>query len=211
MKSIRFVFVMLIALLMTGCATAPSSNSSSKSNNILGGLIIGGISGKATGNHSNKRMLQGAALGGAAGWAFTGRGQSRAFDRLVKATAGTGVTVTWHNNNPMLIIPSSLVFERGSSQLRDEGQGLMEIVLRAIQKEKPNEINLFSHVDEEWAQSRRENNSNLSQNRANTFNHIFEYMRMDDLVKAHAYGNSFPLVRGRASVANTRTEIELII
>lgn len=214
MKYVRAFFVFAMMIAMTGCALGPIQNTQSqptKNKGLLGGLIIGGIAGKSTGNHSNKRMLQGAAIGGAAGWAFTGRGEKRSFDRLTTSLAGTGVTVVWKNNNPMLIIPSSLLFDRGSNKLRDEGQGLMDIVLRSIKKEKPKAINVFSHVDEEWAENRTRNNDALSQNRANTFNHIFEYVEMDDLVQAYAYGNSFPLIRGRANMANTRTEIELVI
>lgn len=194
------------SLTLAGCAQFPQDNTT---RGAAIGAVVGGVAGKATGNHKNKRVALGAVLGALSGAAI-GRYMDNQEQALEEQLAGSGVQVKREGDVLKLEIPSQITFASGRSDIRAELYPVLNDIAKVLAEYDKTLLVITGHTDDTGG---RELNMRLSQQRADTVKNYLSAQRIDErrLVTQGA-GPDQPLVANTSDAnraKNRRVEIQI--
>ena len=194
--------VTVVAVLLSGC----EMNNTGKGAAI--GAAAGGILGKATGNHKDKRIFIGAAIGALAGAAvgdYMDKQEAAFRDEL----AGSGVEVVREGNNLRLVMPSNITFATDQSYISSGFHDTLNAIASVMNKYEKTYLSVEGHTD-----STGKDSYNMTEQRAQSVkNYLVNQQIMAARVSTSGFGESRPIAtndtaNGRAQ--NRRVEIQIV-
>jgi outer membrane protein OmpA-like peptidoglycan-associated protein len=196
--------VTVVAVLLSGC----EMNNTGKGAAI--GAAAGGILGKATGNHKDKRIFIGAAIGALAG-AAVGDYMDKQEQEFRDELSGSGIEVVREGDNLRLIMPANITFATGQAYITSGFYSTLDDIARVLNKYEKTLLSIEGHTD---SQGGAEFNQNLSEQRAGS---VKQYLTNQDIMASRlqtvGYGETRAVAdnttaNGRA--LNRRVEIQII-
>ena len=196
--------VTVVAVLLSGC----EMNNSGKGAAI--GAAAGGVLGKATGNHKDKRIFIGAAIGALAG-AAVGDYMDKQEEAFRDELAGSGVEVVREGDNLRLVMPSNITFATDQSYISTGFNDTLNAIAKVMNKYEKTYLSVEGHTDSTGQDSY---NMNLSRERAQS---VKAYLANQDIMAARistsGFGETRPIAtndtaNGRAQ--NRRVEIQIV-
>jgi outer membrane protein OmpA-like peptidoglycan-associated protein len=196
--------VTIIAALLTGCETTNTGKGAAI------GAAVGGVLGKATGNHKDKRIFIGAAIGALAG-AAVGDYMDKQEAAFREELAGSGVEVVREGDNLRLVMPSNITFASDQSYISSGFNDTLDAIAKVMNKYEKTYLSVEGHTDSTGKDSY---NMMLSQQRAQSVkNYLVNQQILADRVSTRGYGETQPITsnetaNGRAQ--NRRVEIQIV-
>jgi len=196
--------VTVVAVLLSGC----EMNNTGKGAAI--GAAAGGVLGKATGNHKDKRIFIGAAIGALAG-AAVGDYMDKQEEAFRDELAGSGVGVVREGDNLRLVMPSNITFATDQSYISTGFNDTLNAIAKVMNKYEKTYLSVEGHTDSTGQDSY---NMNLSRERAQS---VKAYLANQDIMAARistsGFGETRPIAtndtaNGRAQ--NRRVEIQIV-
>ena len=196
--------VTVVAVLLSGC----EMNNTGKGAAI--GAAAGGVLGKATGNHKDKRIFIGAAIGALAG-AAVGDYMDKQEEAFRDELAGSGVEVVREGDNLRLVMPSNITFATDQSYIATGFNDTLNAIAKVMNKYEKTYLSVEGHTDSTGQDSY---NMNLSRERAQS---VKAYLANQDIMAARistsGFGETRPIAtndtaNGRAQ--NRRVEIQIV-
>ena len=196
--------VTVVAVLLSGC----EMNNTGKGAAI--GAAAGGVLGKATGNHKDKRIFIGAAIGALAG-AAVGDYMDKQEEAFRDELAGSGVEVVREGDNLRLVMPSNITFATDQSYISTGFNDTLNAIAKVMNKYEKTYLSVEGHTDSTGQDSY---NMNLSRERAQS---VKAYLANQDIMAARistsGFGETRPIAtndtaNGRAK--NRRVEIQIV-
>ena len=196
--------VTVVAVLLSGC----EMNNTGKGAAI--GAAAGGVLGKATGNHKDKRIFIGAAIGALAG-AAVGDYMDKQEEAFRDELAGSGVEVVREGDNLRLVMPSNITFATDQSYISTGFNDTLNAIAKVMNKYEKTYLSVEGHTDSTGQDSY---NMNLSRERAQS---VKAYLANQDIMAARistsGFGETRPIAtndtaNGRAP--NRRVEIQIV-
>ena len=196
--------VTVVAVLLSGC----EMNNTGKGAAI--GAAAGGVLGKATGNHKDKRIFIGAAIGALAG-AAAGDYMDKQEEAFRDELAGSGVEVVREGDNLRLVMPSNITFATDQSYISTGFNDTLNAIAKVMNKYEKTYLSVEGHTDSTGQDSY---NMNLSRERAQS---VKAYLANQDIMAARistsGFGETRPIAtndtaNGRAQ--NRRVEIQIV-
>ncbi len=192
------------AVTLTGC----ESNNTGKGAAI--GAAIGGILGKATGNHKDKRIFIGAAIGAIAG-AAVGDYMDKQETAFRDELAGSGVDVVREGNNLRLVMPSNITFATDKDYISTGFHDTLDAVAKVLNKYDKTFLSIEGHTDSTGSESY---NQDLSLRRANSVkSYLSQQGVMAERLYTEGYGELRPIAANDTAAnraLNRRVEIQII-
>ena len=194
----------MVAVLLSGC----EMNNTGKGAAI--GAAAGGVLGKATGNHKDKRIFIGAAIGALAG-AAVGDYMDKQEEAFRDELAGSGVEVVREGDNLRLVMPSNITFATDQSYISTGFNDTLNAIAKVMNKYEKTYLSVEGHTDSTGQDSY---NMNLSRERAQS---VKAYLANQDIMAARistsGFGETRPIAtndtaNGRAQ--NRRVEIQIV-
>jgi outer membrane protein OmpA-like peptidoglycan-associated protein len=194
----------VVAVLLSGC----EMNNTGKGAAI--GAAAGGVLGKATGNHKDKRIFIGAAIGALAG-AAVGDYMDKQEEAFRDELAGSGVEVVREGDNLRLVMPSNITFATDQSYISTGFNDTLNAIAKVMNKYEKTYLSVEGHTDSTGQDSY---NMNLSRERAQS---VKAYLANQDIMAARistsGFGETRPIAtndtaNGRAQ--NRRVEIQIV-
>ncbi|MCK8096403.1 OmpA family protein [Pseudoalteromonas sp. 1CM17D] len=196
--------VTVVAVLLSGC----EMNNTGKGAAI--GAAAGGVLGKATGNHKDKRIFIGAAIGALAG-AAVGDYMDKQEEAFRDELAGSGVEVVREGDNLRLVMPSNITFATDQSYISSGFNDTLNAIAKVMNKYEKTYLSVEGHTDSTGKDSY---NMNLSRERAQSVkNYLVNQQIMAARISTTGYGETRPIAtndsaKGRAQ--NRRVEIQIV-
>jgi outer membrane protein OmpA-like peptidoglycan-associated protein len=196
--------VTVVAVLLSGC----EMNNTGKGAAI--GAAAGGVLGKATGNHKDKRIFIGAAIGALAG-AAVGDYMDKQEEAFRDELAGSGVEVVREGDNLRLVMPSNITFATDQSYISTGFNDTLNGIAKVMNKYEKTYLSVEGHTDSTGQDSY---NMNLSRERAQS---VKAYLANQDImasrISTSGFGETRPIAtndtaNGRAQ--NRRVEIQIV-
>ncbi|MBH0027103.1 OmpA family protein [Pseudoalteromonas sp. SWN29] len=196
--------VTVLAVLLSGC----EMNNAGKGAAI--GAAAGGVLGKATSNHKDKRFFIGAAIGALAGAAvgdYMDKQEAAFRDEL----AGSGVEVVREGDNLRLVMPSNITFATAQSYISSGFNDTLDAIAKVMNKYEKTYLSVEGHTDSTGKDSF---NMNLSRERAQSVkDYLVNQQIMATRISTMGYGETRPIAtndsaNGRAQ--NRRVEIQIV-
>ena len=196
--------VTVVAVLLSGC----EMNNTGKGAAI--GAAAGGVLGKATGNHKDKRIFIGAAIGALAG-AAVGDYMDKQEEAFRDELAGSGVEVVREGDNLRLVMPSNITFATDQSYISTGFNDTLNAIAKVMNKYEKTYLSVEGHTDSTGQHSY---NMNVSRERAQS---VKAYLANQDIMAARistsGFGETRPIAtndtaNGRAQ--NRRVEIQIV-
>ncbi|MDP2486495.1 OmpA family protein [Pseudoalteromonas marina] len=196
--------VTVVAVLLSGC----EMNNTGKGAAI--GAAAGGVLGKATGNHKDKRIFIGAAIGALAG-AAVGDYMDKQEEAFRDELAGSGVEVVREGDNLRLVMPSNITFATDQSYISTGFNDTLNAIAKVMNMYEKTYLSVEGHTDSTGQDSY---NMNLSRERAQS---VKAYLANQDIMAARistsGFGETRPIAtndtaNGRAQ--NRRVEIQIV-
>ena len=194
----------VIAVLLSGC----EMNNAGKGAAI--GAAAGGVLGKATSNHKDKRFFIGAAIGALAG-AAVGDYMDKQEEAFRDELAGSGVEVVREGDNLRLVMPSNITFATDQSYISSGFNNTLDAIAKVMNKYEKTYLSVEGHTDSTGKDSY---NMNLSRERAQSVkDYLVNQQIMAARVSTTGYGETRPIAtndsaNGRAQ--NRRVEIQIV-
>jgi len=194
----------LISASVSGC----EMNNTGKGAAI--GAAAGGVLGKATSNHKDKRIFIGAAIGALAG-AAVGNYMDKQEEAFRDELAGSGVEVVREGDNLRLVMPSNITFATDQSYISSGFNDTLDAIAKVMNKYEKTYLSIEGHTDSTGKDSY---NMNLSRERAQSVkNYLVNQQIMAERVSTMGYGETRPIAtndsaNGRAQ--NRRVEIQIV-
>ena len=166
--------------------------------------------GKATGNHKDKRIFIGAAIGALAG-AAVGDYMDKQEEAFRDELAGSGVEVVREGDNLRLVMPSNITFATDQSYISTGFNDTLNAIAKVMNKYEKTYLSVEGHTDSTGQDSY---NMNLSRERAQS---VKAYLANQDIMAARistsGFGETRPIAtndtaNGRAQ--NRRVEIQIV-
>lgn len=198
----------LATMVLGGCAqlNLPDNNTS---RGAAIGAVVGGVAGKATGNHKNKRIALGAVLG-ALGGAAIGRYMDNQQAALEQQLAGSGVQIYRDGDILKLQLPAAITFATGRSDIRGDLYPVLNDLAKVLAEYDKTLLVITGHTDDTGS---RTTNMNLSQQRADQVKNYLLAQRVDARrVVTQGVGPDQPLVSNSSDqnrAQNRRVEIQI--
>lgn len=195
--------VTVLAVLLSGC----EMNNAGKGAAI--GAAAGGVLGKATSNHKDKRFFIGAAIGALAG-AAVGDYMDKQEEAFRDELAGSGVEVVREGDNLRLVMPSNITFATDQSYISSGFNDTLNAIAKVMNKYEKTYLSVEGHTDSTGKDSY---NMNLSRERAQSVkDYLVNQQIMATRVSTKGYGETRPIAtnesaNGRAQ--NRRVEIQI--
>ncbi|KAA1164692.1 OmpA family protein [Pseudoalteromonas fuliginea] len=196
--------VTVLAVLLSGC----EMNNAGKGAAI--GAAAGGVLGKATSNHKDKRFFIGAAIGALAG-AAVGDYMDKQEEAFRDELAGSGVEVVREGDNLRLVMPSNITFATDQSYISSGFNDTLNAIAKVMNKYEKTYLSVEGHTDSTGKDSY---NMNLSRERAQSVkDYLVNQQIMAARVSTKGYGETSPIAtnesaNGRAQ--NRRVEIQIV-
>lgn len=196
--------VTVLAVLLSGC----EMNNAGKGAAI--GAAAGGVLGKATSNHKDKRFFIGAAIGALAG-AAVGDYMDKQEEAFRDELAGSGVEVVREGDNLRLVMPSNITFATDQSYISSGFNDTLNAIANVMNKYEKTYLSVEGHTDSTGKDSY---NINLSRERAQSVkDYLVNQQIMAARVSTKGYGETRPIAtnesaNGRAQ--NRRVEIQIV-
>ncbi|GAA81303.1 MULTISPECIES: OmpA family protein [Pseudoalteromonas] len=196
--------VTVLAVLLSGC----EMNNAGKGAAI--GAAAGGVLGKATSNHKDKRFFIGAAIGALAG-AAVGDYMDKQEEAFRDELAGSGVEVVREGDNLRLVMPSNITFATDQSYISSGFNDTLNAIANVMNKYEKTYLSVEGHTDSTGKDSY---NMNLSRERAQSVkDYLVNQQIMAARVSTKGYGETRPIAtnesaNGRAQ--NRRVEIQIV-
>ncbi|MDQ2044366.1 OmpA family protein [Pseudoalteromonas sp. 20-92] len=196
--------VTVLAVLLSGC----EMNNAGKGAAI--GAAAGGVLGKATSNHKDKRFFIGAAIGALAG-AAVGDYMDKQEEAFRDELAGSGVEVVREGDNLRLVMPSNITFATDQSYISSGFNDTLNAIAKVMNKYEKTYLSVEGHTDSTGKDSY---NMNLSRERAQSVkDYLVNQQIMAARVSTKGYGETRPIAtnesaNGRAQ--NRRVEIQIV-
>ena len=194
----------VLAVLLSGC----EMNNAGKGAAI--GAAAGGVLGKATSNHKDKRFFIGAAIGALAG-AAVGDYMDKQEKAFRDELAGSGVEVVREGDNLRLVMPSNITFATDQSYISSGFNDTLNAIAKVMNKYEKTYLSVEGHTDSTGKDSY---NMNLSRERAQSVkDYLVNQQIMAARVSTKGYGETRPIAtnesaNGRAQ--NRRVEIQIV-
>ncbi|MEM5479028.1 OmpA family protein [Pseudoalteromonas fuliginea] len=194
----------VLAVLLSGC----EMNNAGKGAAI--GAAAGGVLGKATSNHKDKRFFIGAAIGALAG-AAVGDYMDKQEEAFRDELAGSGVEVVREGDNLRLVMPSNITFATDQSYISSGFNDTLNAIANVMNKYEKTYLSVEGHTDSTGKDSY---NMNLSRERAQSVkDYLVNQQIMAARVSTKGYGETRPIAtnesaNGRAQ--NRRVEIQIV-
>ena len=211
-----WIFVLLvITVLVGGCATDPYTGERKMSKTAWGSIIgaAGGAAvGAATGHDSEsrrKRALIGAGVGGLSG-AGVGYYMDQQEAKLRQKLQGTGVSVSRQGDRIVLNMPGNITFQTDSSDIAGNFYDVLNSVVLVLNEYNKTLINVYGHTD---SVGNDQYNQGLSERRARSVGqYLISHQILPDRVMTMGFGKTRPIgsndtPEGRQQ--NRRVELEL--
>ncbi|MBE0361047.1 OmpA family protein [Pseudoalteromonas aliena] len=194
----------VLAVLLSGC----EMNNAGKGAAI--GAAAGGVLGKATSNHKDKRFFIGAAIGALAG-AAVGDYMDKQEEAFRDELAGSGVEVVREGDNLRLVMPSNITFATAQSYISSGFNDTLNAIAKVMNKYEKTYLSVEGHTDSTGKDSY---NMNLSRERAQSVkDYLVNQQIMAARISTKGYGETRPIAtndsaNGRAQ--NRRVEIQIV-
>ncbi|TMN98376.1 OmpA family protein [Pseudoalteromonas sp. S558] len=194
----------VLAVLLSGC----EMNNAGKGAAI--GAAAGGVLGKATSNHKDKRFFIGAAIGALAG-AAVGDYMDKQEEAFRDELAGSGVEVVREGDNLRLVMPSNITFATDQSYISSGFNDTLNAIANVMNKYEKTYLSVEGHTDSTGKDSY---NMNLSRERAQSVkDYLVNQQIMAARISTKGYGETRPIAtndsaNGRAQ--NRRVEIQIV-
>lgn len=194
----------MAVLLLSGCETTNTGKGAAI------GAVAGGILGKATGNHKDKRIFIGAAIGALAGAAvgdYMDKQEAAFRDEL----AGSGVEIVREGDNLRLVMPANITFATSQSYISSGFHDTLNAIANVMNKYEKTYLSVEGHTDSTGKDSY---NMTLSEQRAQSVkNYLVNQQILAGRINTHGYGKTRPIAtndtaNGRAQ--NRRVEIQIV-
>lgn len=211
----RRLGIAILAVSLSACSTLDPYTGEKKAGNATKGAGIGAIAGAVIGaataskNDREKAILQGAALGAAAGGGigfYMDKQEKALRDRL----AGSGVQVQREGDNLRLIMPGNITFQTGSAQIRGNFYNVLDSVALVLKEFKDTSILVAGHTDSVGSDSQ---NQALSERRAYSVkNYLSSAGIPSGRAQAIGFGERHPIANNSTAQGreqNRRVELEL--
>ncbi len=209
------IISLIFACLLSACTTIDPYSGQNKTSNTTKGSSIGAVTGALIGastSSSNDRgrgaitgALVGAALGGGVGWYM-----DKQEAKLRQNLKNTGVQIERIGNEIRLIMPSSITFDTGRSNLNNRFHETLNSVATVLTEYNKTRIDISGHTDSIGS---FQFNQILSEARAASVgNYLIDHGITTSRIVTFGYGERYPTAdninkQGRAK--NRRVEIEL--
>lgn len=194
----------IVAVLLTGCETTNTGAGAAI------GAAAGGILGKATGDHDNKRAFIGAAIGALAG-AAVGDYMDKQEEAFREELANSGVEVVREGDNLRLVMPSNITFATDQSYISSGFNDTLDAIAKVMKKYEKTYLSVEGHTDSTGKDSY---NMMLSQQRAQSVkSYLVNQAIMAERISTIGYGETRPVVSNdNASnrAKNRRVEIQIV-
>ncbi|MEI8705367.1 OmpA family protein [Pseudoalteromonas sp. B62] len=196
--------VTVLAVLLSGC----EMNNAGKGAAI--GAAAGGVLGKATSNHKDKRFFIGAAIGALAG-AAVGDYMDKQEEAFRDELAGSGVEVVREGDNLRLVMPSNITFATDQSYISSGFNDTLNAIAKVMNKYEKTYLSVEGHTDSTGKDSY---NMTLSQQRAQSVKgYLVNQQILAGRISTRGYGETRPIAsndsaNGRAQ--NRRVEIQIV-
>lgn len=157
-----------LIISLGGCATNDPYTGERKTSQATKAAVIGGIAGAAVGaatsskSDREKGILTGAAAGAALGGGI-GYYMDKQEEKLRKELQGSGVQVVRNGDTIELIMPGSIVFESGQSDIKERFTPALNSVAKVLGEFNKSNILIEGHTDNTGS---AQLNQILSENRA---------------------------------------------
>ena len=174
------------------------------------GAAAGGVIGKSTSNHKNKRAFIGAAIGALAG-AAVGNYMDKQEEAFRDELAGSGVEVVREGDNLRLVMPSNITFATDQSYISSGFNDTLNAIAQVMNKYEKTYLDIEGFTDSTGKESY---NMNLSRERAQSVkNYLVNQQIMPARISTTGYGEARPIAsndtaNGRAQ--NRRVEIQIV-
>lgn len=194
----------VLAVLLSGC----EMNNAGKGAAI--GAAAGGVLGKATSNHKDKRFFIGAAIGALAG-AAVGDYMDKQEEAFRDELAGSGVEVVREGDNLRLVMPSNITFATDQSYISSGFNDTLNAIANVMNKYEKTYLSVEGHTDSTGKDSY---NMTLSQQRAQSVKgYLVNQQILAGRISTRGYGETRPIAsndsaNGRAQ--NRRVEIQIV-
>ncbi|KDC48921.1 OmpA family protein [Pseudoalteromonas fuliginea] len=196
--------VTVLAVLFSGC----EMNNAGKGAAI--GAAAGGVLGKATSNHKDKRFFIGAAIGALAG-AAVGDYMDKQEEAFRDELAGSGVEVVREGDNLRLVMPSNITFATDQSYISSGFNDTLNAIAKVMNKYEKTYLSVEGHTDSTGKDSY---NMNLSRERAQSVkDYLVNQQIMAARVSTKGYGETRPIATNKSAngrAQNRRVEIQIV-
>ena len=198
------ISVTVVAVLLSGCEMTNTGKGAAI------GAAAGGVLGKSTSNHKNKRAFIGAAIGALAG-AAVGNYMDKQEEAFRDELAGSGVEVVREGDNLRLVMPSNITFATDQSYISSGFNDTLNAIAQVMNKYEKTYLDVEGFTDSTGKESY---NMNLSRERAQSVkNYLVNQQIMAARISTTGYGETRPIAsndtaNGRAQ--NRRVEIQIV-
>lgn len=209
----KLVSATLIAAALTGCASMKNDDGSLNKTTSYGGLaaLAGGVAGALI-NHNNpgQGALIGAAIAGSAGAGY-GYYVDKQEAELRESMKGSGVEVERDGDQLKLVMPGSITFATGKSEIQPSFQHTLNQLAANFKQFQDSDLIVTGHTDSVGSY---ETNQLLSARRADSVSQFLRSNGVDSSrLQTLGAGSSSPIApndtaEGRAQ--NRRVEIKLV-
>lgn len=169
----------------------------------------GGVLGKATSNHKDKRFFIGAAIGALAG-AAVGDYMDKQEEAFRDELAGSGVEVVREGDNLRLVMPSNITFATDQSYISSGFNDTLNAIAKVMNKYEKTYLSVEGHTDSTGKDSY---NMNLSRERAQSVkDYLVNQQIMAARVSTKGYGETRPIATNKSAngrAQNRRVEIQI--
>lgn len=207
MRSSIFMVTMISAgLALSGCANTEYSNTAKGA---AIGAVVGGVAGKSTANHKDKRLVIGAAIGALAG-AAVGSYMDKQEKALNDELRGSGVKVVRNGDKLTLEIPAQLTFDVNRSDIRASLYPVFNDIARVLGDYEKTMLVIVGHTDDTGAY---QYNMTLSKARADSVKQYLVAQNVKPIrIETKGYGPDYPVVANTSEAnraLNRRVEIHI--
>ncbi len=206
-----FLCSLLVACMLSGCATNPYTGES-KTSNTGWGAGIGALAGAGIGAIAGdgKGALIGAGIGAAVG-AGTGAYMDNQAEKLRIELLNTGVQVKEVNGQIYLIMPGNITFDTNEASIKPDFNSVLNSISKVLAEYNKTYIQILGYTDSTGSIA---TNNALSLRRANSISNYLRIKGIDgNRIITDGLGSSNPIASNATAVGreqNRRVEIVLI-
>lgn len=209
--SIVSLFILAVAIILSGCTTNPYTGQQEASKAGLGvglGAATGALAGQLIGGNTGATLI-GAGIGAAVG-GVGGAMMDRQADALRAQLRGTGVSVVRSGNDIKLIMPGNITFATNSADIKSSFYSVLNSVSLVLKEYKQTIVRVAGYTDNTGDANY---NQQLSERRAQSVsNYLISQGVTSGRFSVVGYGQRYPIASNASAEGreqNRRVEITL--